>query len=179
MRDLVYDVAVSVDGFICGPGGGIQGFVPDGPHVMDYQDRLSGYETVVMGRKTYEFGYQYGLEPGARAYAHMEHYVFSSSLRFERPHQVNIVAEGAGAVVRGLKDRPGSDIYLCGGSVFAGHLLQEQLVDRLVLKVNPFVMGEGLPLFSSPARASLRFLSTKRYDNGVLLAEYQVVYGAQ
>ena len=176
MRDLVYDVAVSIDGFICRSNGGIQDFVPDGPHVTDYRDRLAGYDTVVMGRKTYEFGYQYGLEPGTRAYSHMDHYVFSSSLQFEHPHQLNIVAEGAGAVVSDLKGRPGSDIYLCGGSVFAGSLLQEQLIDRLVVKVNPFVMGEGLPLFSCPARVSLRCSSTKRYDNGVILAEYDVLY---
>lgn len=176
MRDLVYDIAVSIDGFICRSDGGIQDFVPDGPHVADYRARLAGYDTVVMGRKTYEFGYQYGLAPGTRAYAHMDHYVFSSSLQFEHPHQLNIVAEGAGAVIRDLKDRSGSDIYLCGGSVFAGYLLQEQLIDRLVLKVNPVVIGEGLPLFFCPARAILKCTSTKRYDNGVLLAEYDVVY---
>jgi dihydrofolate reductase len=176
MRDLVYDVAVSIDGFICRSDGGIQDFVPDGPHVADYRARLAGYDTAVMGRNTYEFGYQYGLAPGTRAYSHMDHYVFSSSLQFEHPHQLNIVAEKAGAVVRDLKGRSGSDIYLCGGSVFAGSLLQEQLIDRLVLKVNPVVIGEGLPLFSSPERASLKCTSTKRYENGVLLAEYDVVY---
>lgn len=176
MRDLVYDVAVSVDGFICRWDGGIQDFDPDGPHVVDYRTRLNGYDTVIMGRRTYEFGYQYGLAPGSRAYPHMEHYVFSSSLEFDHEHQLNIVAEGAAAVVRDLKERAGSEIYLCGGSVFAGSLLQEQLIDRLVLKVNPIVIGEGLPLFSSSARARLKCTATKRYENGVLLAEYDVVY---
>lgn len=179
MRNLVYDVAISVDGFICRADGGIQDFVPDGPHVADYRARLDGYDTVVMGRKTYEFGYQYGLTPGSRAYPHMEHYVFSSSLKFDHEHQLNIVAEGAGAVVRELKERPGSEIYLCGGSVFAGYLLREQLIDRLVLKVNPAVIGEGLPLFSTPAPARLKSTGTKRYENGVLLAEYDVVYEPQ
>lgn len=176
MRDLVYDVAVSIDGFICRLDGGIQDFVPDGPHVTDYQARLARYDTVVMGRKTYEFGYQYGLEPGTRAYPHMDHYVFSSSLRFDHPHQLKIVAESAGAVVRDLKERSGSDIYLCGGSVFAGCLLKERLIDRLVLKINPVVLGEGLPLFSCRAQVNLKCTSTKKYDNGVLLAQYDVVY---
>lgn len=176
MRDLVYDVAVSVDGFICRADGDIQDFVAEGPHASDYRARLASYDTVVMGRRTYEFGYQYGIAPGSRAYPHMEHYVFSSSLRFDHEHQVNIVAEGAGSVIRDLKGRVGSEIYLCGGSVFAGFLLQEQLIDRLVLKVNPVVIGEGLRLFSTPARARLKCTGTKRYENGVVLAEYDVVY---
>ena len=176
MRDVVYDVATSIDGFICRPDGGVGDFLQEGPHVDAYLARLGSYDTVVMGRATYEFGYQYGLEPGSRAYPHMEHFVFSSSLRFDGDHQLNIVPEGAGDVVRELKRQPGSDIYLCGGSDFAGSLLQEKLVDRLVLKVNPVVIGEGLPIFASPAGARLRCTDTERYENGVLLAKYDVLY---
>ena len=176
MRDLVYDVAVTIDGFICRSDGNIEDFVPDGPHVDDYRARLEAYDTVVMGRNTYEFGYQYGLSPGCRAYPHMDHFVFSSSLRFDYEHQLNILSDGAADVIRDLKRRSGSEIYLCGGSVFAGFLLREQLIDRLVLKVNPVVIGSGLPLFASAATARLRCTGTKRYENGVVSAKYDVVY---
>ena len=30
-----------------------------------------------MGRRTYEFGYKYGLQPGQSPYPHMENYIFS------------------------------------------------------------------------------------------------------
>ncbi len=176
MRDLVYDVAVSVDGFICRPDGNIDDFVPDGPHVDDYRARLQTYDTVVMGRRTYEFGYQYGLAPGGRAYPHMDHFVFSTSLHFEHDHDLNIVSEGASEVVRDLKEQPGSEIYLCGGSILAGLLLGEQLIDRLILKVNPVLIGEGLRLFASQAAARLHRTNTKHYENGVVLAEYDLVY---
>ena len=145
-------------------------------HVDDYLARLATYDTVVMGRSTYEVGYQYGLEPGRRAYPHMEHFVFSSTLRFDHDHQLNIISADAGEAVRQLKQQPGADIYLCGGSIFAGYLLQEQLIDRLVLKVNPVILGEGLQVFASPTSAGLHCTDSKRYENGVLLAEYDVVY---
>ncbi len=176
MRKLVYDVAVSVDGFICRPDGDISDFIQDGPHVDDYRARLETYDTVVMGRRTYEFGYQFGLDPGSRAYPHMDHFIFSSSLRLDHEHQLNIVSEGADDVVRELKRQAGSEIYLCGGSIFAGYLLQEQLIDRLILKVNPVVIGEGLGVFSSPASIHLKCTDSRRYDNGVILAEYDLVY---
>lgn len=40
-----------------------------------------------MGRKTYEFGYKFGLEPGQPAYPHMEHYIFSENLAFASQHE--------------------------------------------------------------------------------------------
>lgn len=177
MRELVYDVAVSIDGFICRPDGSVDDFVQTGPHVDDYQAGLESYDTVVMGRRTYEFGYQYGLTPGSRAYPHMEHYVFSSSLEFEHEHDLNIVASGGADVIRDLKEEDGAAIYLCGGSDFAGFLIQEQLIDRLVLKVNPVMVGDGLRMFSSAARTRLQCTDSKLYGNGVVLSRYDVIYG--
>ncbi|KSA13742.1 hypothetical protein [Maribacter dokdonensis] len=44
-----------------------------------------------MGRKTYEFGYAYGLKPGQPAYAHMQHHILSKSLQFDdKSDQVHI-----------------------------------------------------------------------------------------
>ena len=179
MRPIVYDVAISVDGFICRRDGSIEDFTPDGPHVDDYQARLEAYETVVMGRRTYEFGYRYGLAPGARAYPHMDHFVFSSSLEFDHAHEINIVADRAADVVRDLKRQDGAAIYLCGGGGFAGFLLQHGLIDRLVLKVNPVIIGDGVPLFECAVRANLRCTGARRYDNGVVLVEYDVLNAAR
>ena len=80
MGHLVYDVAASLDGYISGPDADISRFPPEGDHVDAYLERLARYGSVVMGRHTYEFGYAYGLEPGRRAYPHMEHVVFSRSI---------------------------------------------------------------------------------------------------
>jgi len=64
LQPLIYDVAVSIDGYIAGPGGDIAGFAFEGPVVEDYAARLKTYGTAIMGRGTYEFGYRYGMEPG-------------------------------------------------------------------------------------------------------------------
>ena len=50
--------------------------------------------------------------------------------------------------VRQLKDEAGRGIWLCGGADLASTLFAEQLIDQLNLKVNPFLMGSGIPLFS-------------------------------
>ena len=60
MQPIIYDVAVSIDGYIAGPGGDISAFPASGRLVDDYLERLADYRTVIMGRDTYEFGYRFG-----------------------------------------------------------------------------------------------------------------------
>ncbi len=83
MNKIVYYVASSIDGFISGKDGDISGFTAKGNGVQQYLDDLKEFETVIMGRNTYEFGYQFGLKPGAPAYPHMNHFIFSKSLILE------------------------------------------------------------------------------------------------
>jgi dihydrofolate reductase len=176
MRNVVYDVAVSVDNFISGEDGDVTAFRMEGDHVTDYQQRLKGYDTVLMGRATYEWGYQYGLTPGALAYPHMRHYVFSRTLRFD-DSPVVVVDHDEVSVVRRLKEEDGSDIYLCGGGAFAGFLLDRGLVDQLVIKLNPIVLGHGVRLFGASTRAvTTELVDTRTYDNGVVLLRYDISY---
>ena len=177
MRKVVYDFAMTVDGFICRPDGSIDDFPGHGPHVDDYLKRLESYDTVLMGRRTYELGYKYGLVPGDRAYPHMDHYVFSTTLRFDRDHRLNIVADGAADTVKALKAGEGAAIYICGDSSLAGFLLESQLIDELIVKLNPVVLGRGLePFAASSNRARLQRVDNKSYPNGVVLLQYALRY---
>ncbi len=178
MRPIVYDVAMTLDGYISHEDGSADGFVPEGDHVAAYLERLQEYDTVLMGRKTYEFGYQYGLQPGERAYSHMEHYIFSTGLSFETD-QVNVVEPERIDVVRQLKEADGAPIYLCGGGQFAGTLLEHELIDRLVIKLNPILFGAGIRLFgASSKRVGLAQVESTHYESGVMLLRYDVDYGS-
>ena len=62
MRKLKYHVASTVDGFIAHEDHSIDGFVSEGEHVIDYLESLKhDYDIVLMGRRTYEFGFQFGV----------------------------------------------------------------------------------------------------------------------
>jgi len=87
MKKIIYYVASSIDGYICGANDDISDFVGTGNGVQKYLEDLKDFETVIMGRKTYEFGYRYGLEPGKPAYSNMNHYIFSKTLSFENPDE--------------------------------------------------------------------------------------------
>ncbi|WP_373518949.1 dihydrofolate reductase family protein [Pricia sp.] len=83
MKRIIYYVATSIDGFIAGPKDDASGFTATGEGVARYLEDLKDFKTVIMGRRTYEFGYKYGLEPGQPAYSHMQHYIFSKTLKFK------------------------------------------------------------------------------------------------
>ena len=178
MRKIVYHVATSLDHFIAHSDGSTDGILPEGDHVPDYLEHLKAYDTVIMGKNTYEFGYQFGLKPGLPAYANMMHYIFSKTLNLDPIHQqVKVIKEDYLGCIKQLKQESGTDIYLCGGGQFAGLLLDSELIDELKIKLNPVIFGEGIPLFgASKKKVDLQFQDSKVYQSGVLLITYKVVY---
>ena len=178
MKNIVYYVATSIDGFISGQNDDISGFVAQGDGVQAYLEDLKSFETVIMGRKTYEFGYKYGLEPGKLAYPHMDHYIFSKTLTFnQQDEKLHVVRNFHLDEINKIKREATTDIYLCGGGEFAGWLLDNQLIDVLKLKVNPFVQGEGTRLFgNSKQQVQLKQVSSRQYDEGLLINTYTINY---
>ena len=81
MKKIIYYVASSLDRYIAGRNDDISKFILQGEGVEKYQSDLANFGTVIMGRKTYEFGFQYGLELGQPAYPNMGHHIFSNSLK--------------------------------------------------------------------------------------------------
>lgn len=172
MRRLKYLVACSVDGFIAHADGSFDGFLPEGEHVTDYLDSFKLFDAVLMGRKTYEVGLKDGM---TNPYPMMKQYVFSRTMKESPDENVEIVSEGVVEIVRNLKGATGKDIYLCGGADLAAMLFTEELIDEIILKVNPFLMGAGIPLFSGNIRQTdLELTDNKIYGNGVVWLRYRV-----
>lgn len=150
-----------------------------GPHVDDFVASFAEFDTVLMGGNTYAFAFQFGLQPGQPAYPGLHHVVVSSSMDFASNDAVELLREGAVDVIRDRKAQPGKDIWLCGGGNLAGQLLAAGLIDEVRLKVNPFTLGAGIPLFGGAARqVELVLLSERRFDNGVLRLDYRCHYPA-
>ncbi|MFE9694673.1 dihydrofolate reductase family protein [Micromonospora sp. NPDC005806] len=187
MRKLVYYVASTLDGFIAAPDGSYD-FLPLEPDVAAYltaewpqtfptfahaqygiaSPPAGRFDALLMGRATYDPALKMGV---TSPYAHLKQYVFARSLPPSDDPQVEIVDGDPVAFVRELKERPGGDIWLCGGGHLAGQLLGE--VDELVVKLNPVVVGSGVPLADrgfEPHRFTL--VDTRPFDSGVVVLRY-------
>ena len=173
MRKLKYYVACSVDGFIARKDGSFNDFIFEGEVVNDYIESLQLFDIVLMGRKTYEVGLK---ESKTNPYPMMKSYVFSRSMKESPDENVEIVSENGIELVRNLKNETGKDIYLCGGANLATILFGENLIDEIILKINPFVMGSGISLFGEVIQpTALKLTDSKVYESGVVLVNYHVL----
>jgi dihydrofolate reductase len=172
MHPIIYDVAVSIDGFISGPDGDVSQFAQDGPVVEAYFARLARYATAIMGRETYEFG----LKPGENPYKSMETLVFSRSMDLQGADEISVQKAISAGLFRDLKARAKGPIYLCGGGDFAGSLLDLGVIDILRLKRAPILLGGGVALFGSSATApKLKLTESQSYENGYVYQEFAVL----
>ena len=167
MRKLKYYVACSVDGFIARKDGSFDCFPFDDEVVTDYLESLKSFDVVLMGRKTYEVGLKEGkTDP----YPMMKSYVFSRTMKESPDERVKLVSENVATLVRNLKNETGKDIYLCGGADLATTLFAENLIDEVILKFNPFLMGSGIPLFGRAIKQTgLELTDSKIYRSGFVL----------
>lgn len=190
MRKLTYFIACSIDGFIGDESGDASFMYPfvdeeffdflkteypetmstDGRRALGLDDlENQRFDTVIQGRASYDVGLREGM---TSPYAHMREYVASRTLKESPDPHVEIVAEDVVAKVRALKAEESElGIYLCGGSVLAGELLDE--VDELVIKSYPVIIGTGMPMFKSAFAVTEFTLDDVRvFKNGVVVRTY-------
>ena len=171
-RRVRYAVAMSLDGYIAGPNGEADWIVHD-PDI-DFGEMFSRFDTLLIGRKTYEamlkMGGGGGSMPGVKSF------VISRTMKPVDHPKVTIVQDPA-ALVAELKVKPGKDIWLFGGGELFRSLLEAGLVDGIDVGVVPVVLGGGIPLLPPPAnRARLKLTKQHVYQkSGIIGLEYNVV----
>lgn len=175
MSNIVYYVATSLDGYISGPEGDISKFSGEGEAVNAYLQDLKKFHTTIMGRHTYEFGYRFGLQPGEPAYAHMEHHIFSNTLVLKNKSKQVHIEKPTLQRIDEIRDTSQTDVYLCGGGVFAGWLLDNHRIDQLKIKLNPIILGAGVRLFGkSKTQARWELMDKQSFEDGLQFLSYDI-----
>ncbi|GAA1495264.1 dihydrofolate reductase family protein [Paeniglutamicibacter kerguelensis] len=188
MRQLVYYVALTLDGFIAGPQDEVDFFEGSDEYTQhmigNYSDTLpqhgreqlgigqaplTRFDTVVMGRRTYDPALQMGI---ASPYPHLRQIVFSRSLYSTDP-EVLITDADPRRVIRALKNEDSPlDIYLAGGGQLAASLLPE--IDEIIIKRYPVFIGSGIRPFGTDF-APKQFTMTKSivFDPGNSITSFR------
>ncbi len=125
MRKLTYYVACSADKFICHTDGSVDGFLTEGEHLSDLfklfpetfpthlreilgiQGNNRVFDTVLMGRNTYEVGLKEGI---ASPFSSLKQYVFSNSMKNSPHKEIELVRGNALQFVSELKQISGKNI---------------------------------------------------------------------
>lgn len=151
---MIYGVAASVDGHIASPGGELDWLAWSDDAAKHNREHWQDVDTVLMGRKTFEFASSQG-DAGARMNV-AKTYVFSRTMQ-AAPEGTRLVRSQAARTVGDLKRAGGGKIALFGGGDLAGTLVEAGVVDETQLNIHPVLLGGGTPLLARPsARVTLR-----------------------
>jgi dihydrofolate reductase len=162
-------MAVSGDGFIATPDGGIDWLDPFDTSELDYSGFLDGISTVVMGRVTYEQLLSYGPWP----YEGKRGIILSSREFSTASNEIEIRNGEIAPLVKEWKDARSGDVWILGGARTLRPFLNGRHVDRIELFVFPVLLGDGIPLFErSQVQQDLKLVQSKPFSNGVVRLIY-------
>jgi dihydrofolate reductase len=161
---VVVNRAISLDGFIAGPGDAIDWIRDLAPHDVA-AEVASATGAMLVGRRTWDVGDAMEAdEPGTTDYPFTGPMFLLTHRPLDPPApNVTILSGDIGdAVATALAAAQGKDLELLGADV-ASQAFRRGLVDEILVYVLPLVLGEGIPF--SPAgsvRVDLEPVSSTR-----------------
>lgn len=169
-RRVILFIACSIDGYIARKDGGIDWLFSDQDY--GYTPFRKSYDTVIMGRKTYEQVLSFGPYPDADCTT----LVLSRSRAGVTDAHARFTDMDVRDIISGVRGQPGKDIWLVGGGEVIREFLAADLVDEIVLSIHPLVLGEGLPLFlPQPAERRYETVDAMAYRGGLVQIRYRRV----
>jgi dihydrofolate reductase len=185
MRNLIYSMGVSLDGFIAGPDGEIDWSPPDEERHRFHNEQVRELGAYLCGRRLYEemlYWETADQDPAAgetelefaRIWKKLPKIVFSSTLE-KVEGNARLATEGLADEVAKLKEQPGKDLAV-GGAGLASSCIELGLVDDYRPFVSPVVLGAGTPYFPAlEDRIDLELVETRTFASRVVYLRYRRV----
>jgi dihydrofolate reductase len=183
MRNLVYSMGVSLDGFIADRDGNIDWSAPDEELHRFHNEQARETGAHLCGRRLYEAmtywetaDEQPSLPEYEREFARIwkatPKIVFSKTLEKVEGNARLVKDDAAEEIVR-VKQEPGKDLAV-GGAGLASTLVKLDLIDEYRLFVSPIVLGGGTPYFPRlDERIDLDLVETRTFGSRVVYLRYR------
>ena len=144
-RKIVLFIATSLDGYIATEDDSLEWlFKVEGDGDNGYSDFYDTVDTVIMGRRTYDWLLEQELE--SFPYEGKECYVFSRTVSQDNEN-VKFFSGDVVDFTNQLKNKEGKNIWVMGGGDLIHSFINKKLVDELIITVSPVLIGKGIPLF--------------------------------
>jgi dihydrofolate reductase len=187
MRKIISFMHISLDGFVAGLNGEMDWIKVDEEIFDHVGKRISGGDTALYGRVTYQMMENYWPTAGdkptatrhdiehARWYKKVHKVVLSGTMDATGLIDTKIISGNLPDRINEIKKQDGEDILLFGSPTATHSLIQLNLIDGYWLFVNPIILGQGIPLFADiKDRIKLKLLSTRPFTCGVTELNYTV-----
>ena len=171
-RQAILYIATSLDGYIAKPNDNLDflSIVEKEGEDYGYADFAKTVDTVIMGRKTYDWIMKYAPE-----FYHDDKTSFIIT-RTARPNigNTNFYTGNIKELILRLKSESGPNIFIEGGAEIVHELLKENLIDEFVISIIPILVGDGIKLFKDGRpEQELKLISTKQFDTGLVQLHYK------
>ena len=179
MKKVIWQMSVSLDGYVEGPDQQIDWHRVDDEFNAYAIDTLRATDVLIMGRRTYELMAAYwptAVDNHPVVTERMNatpKLVFSRTLqRVEWQHSRLATGSVAEELAR-LRHAPGDGLLWVGGSDLAASFLEQGLIDELRFIYTPILLGAGkTALDAIKRRVPLALLSTRRFASGCVVLSY-------
>lgn len=161
-------IAVSLDGFIARPDGGLDWLDPFHGEEHGYDAFFAGVDALVIGRGTYD------TVVGFPEWPYGKKRLIVCTSRPADPHHGEEMWPGPPRALAERLAREGvRRVYLDGGALIRS-FLREGLVDEMTINVVPVILGSGIPLFAGGLpEVPLRMVESKSFPSGLVQTRYQ------
>ena len=185
MRNLIFFMHTSLDGFVAGPNGEMDWIYVD-DEIFDFVPTLTEKaDTALYGRVTYEMMQSYwptaGEQPNASKhdkehsvwYKNVSKIVLSKTISDTGLENTIVISDLIVDKINQIKSQDGKDILIFGSPRASNSLLGLGLIDEFWLFVNPILLGHGMPLFTADIDTTrLTLIETKTFSCGVIALHY-------
>lgn len=180
MKKVIFQMSISLDGYVEGPNREIDWHIVDDEFNSYAVETLTAAEVLIMGRKTYELMAAFwpaekGDHSGVTAKMNSTpKLVFSRTLKHVDWQNSRLATGSIADEVARLKQAPGDGLLWVGGSDLAASFLEQGLVDEIRVIVTPILLGAGKSVLGAITRRHrLKLLGTRSFSSGSHVLTYE------
>lgn len=171
MTQLIYYVAVSLDGFIAPLDGSIDWLAPynAGGEGYGFWEFYHTVDALIEGSRTYEQALTFGgwPHPGKPCWV-----VTNQKFESKQP-EVHFTSLPPAKLIHHVSAQGHKRVWLVGGSQLAASFRAAGLITEYVLSIIPVFLGAGRPLFASGGPVeNLCLIGSKPYPSGLVQVRY-------
>ena len=183
MKKIIAVEWLSLDGYFSDSDNGTEWFVSDEETWKYLLKLFTSFDTIVLGKVTYEMFAAYWPKPNPADPNPKElidfmnnsrKVVFSTKLKKTEWNNTVVMKDIIVEEINKMKQEAGKDIVIFGSGSIVSQLTKLEMIDGYQFLINPVFLGNGKTIFKNEdAKSKLKLLDFKKFDGGNMMLHYE------